>query len=317
MNIMNTKVMVEILTKTSNLISMNIPVHIVSLAKSRLKNLHPISHPKTGTLYQNICQKGNNILYFRSFNTSLKRKRRTKGKSKVYFTDDTEQAIIDYNNAKTASERNKIYNDKLKFAFEKIAENVFNTFKFSYCENNSRDVQKEVVEHMIMNIHRFKSVKGKAFSYFSIIAKNYLIAQNNNNYKLGNIQIPISDITNNDDDEEKHIHVSLQYEDKYYKETENKELLDSIVDFWDNNAERYFTKQKDLNVVYAVIELFRNCSRIENFNKKTLYLLIREISDCKTQQITKILNRMKALQHYIISDYYRQKPLLVYPEIVL
>lgn len=318
MNIMKKMTsMIKVLTNTQNLVFMNIPNVILNKTKLKLKHQHHIFHPKTGTLYQNISQKGNNILYFRTFNTSLKRQRKTKGKSRVYFTDETEQAVIDYNKEHDPEIKNQIYNEKLKFAFEKIAENVFNTFKFSYCESGSRDMQKEVVEHMIMNIHRFKSVKGKAFSYFSIIAKNYLIAQNNNNYKMGNINIPISDISKNDEDENKSIHVSLQYEDRYYKDAENKELLETIVDFWDKNAERYFTKKRDLSIVYAVVELFRNCSRIENFNKKTLYLLIREISDCKTQQITKIINKMKALQQYIISDYYHQKPSIVYPEVVL
>lgn len=55
--------------------------------------------------------------------------------------------------------------------------------------------------------------------------------------------------------------------------------------------------------MYAVIELLRNCERIENFNKKTLYLYIRELSNCKTQQITKIINKMKNYQNVIYQNY--------------
>ena len=76
-----------------------------------------------------------------------------------------------------------------------------------------------------------------------------------------------------------------------------------LINYWETNVTKIFSKLKDLNIAYAVIELFRNCDRIENFNKKTLYLLIREISNCKTQQITKVLNRMKCYQSQISQNY--------------
>ena len=76
-----------------------------------------------------------------------------------------------------------------------------------------------------------------------------------------------------------------------------------IVNYWEININKIFNKQKDLNIAYAVIELFRNCERIENFNKKTLYLYIREISNCKTQQITKVINKMKSYQNVVMRNY--------------
>ena len=197
-----------------------------------------------------------------------------------------------------------------------MAENIFNTFKFTYCGDSAVNIQQDVVHHIMSNIHKFKSTKGKAYSYFSIVAKNYLIHLNNSNYRNSSNIVNINDINEEEDDENGNVSVSLQTEDSYYKETENKELMSLIIDFWNNNAEKYFTKKSDLNIVYAIIELFRNCNRIENFNKKTLYLFIREISDCKTQQITKIINKMKTLQNPVIREYIHQKPRLVYPEIV-
>jgi hypothetical protein len=71
----------------------------------------------------------------------------------------------------------------------------------------------------------------------------------------------------------------------------------------EKNLTKIFTKQKDLNIAYAVIELFRSSDRIENFNKKTLYLYIRELSNCKTQQITKIINKMKSYQNVVMKNY--------------
>ena len=51
------------------------------------------------------------------------------------------------------------------------------------------------------------------------------------------------------------------------------------------------------------MEIFRNSDRIENFNKKALYLYIREMTNCKTQNITKVVNKMKDLQKKIQVEY--------------
>jgi len=228
--------------------------------------------------------------------SSKKTKRVRKPKDKMYFTSETEEAINRYNQSEDQSERDEIYNSKIKYAFEKLVENVFNTFKFCYFETGPIEVQKETIAHLVANIHKFESGKGKAFSYFSIIAKNYLIFQNNTNYKRFNQHVEISDDTNENT-------YKLQQDDPHYKEEENREFINMMVSYWENNVNKIFTKQRDINIANAVIELFRNSDRIDAFNKKALYLYIREISSCKTQQITKVINRMKNYQNNITKSY--------------
>jgi len=227
---------------------------------------------------------------------STKKKKKRKPKEKMYFTSDTEEAIKLYNESDDQTVRDEIYNLRIKYAFEKLVENVFNTFKFCYFETSPIEVQKETVAHLVANIHKFESGKGKAFSYFSIIAKNYLIFHNNSNYKRFNQHVEIGD----DNGENTY---KLQHEDAHYKEEENREFIDMMVSYWEKNVNRIFTKQRDINIANAVIELFRNSDRIDAFNKKALYLYIREISSCKTQQITKVINRMKNYQNNITRSY--------------
>ncbi len=217
-------------------------------------------------------------------------------KDKMYFTTDTEIYIIKYNESVDQEYRNFLYDNHIKYAFEKLVENVFNTFKFSYFETSPIEVQKETVAHLVANMHKFEKGKGKAFSYFSIIAKNYLIFQNNTNYKRFNQHVEIGE------DNGEHTY-KLQQEDSHYKNKENKEFIDLMVEYWEKNIYKIFTKQRDINIANAVIELFRNSDRIDAFNKKALYLYIREISNCKTQQITKVINKMKTYQTNISKSY--------------
>ena len=229
-------------------------------------------------------------------NGERKKRRGRNKKEKIYFSKKTEDAIIEYNNEEDEVKRNEIYETKIKFSFDKLVENIFNTFKFTYFDNSPLEIQKETVSHLVTNIHKFQAGKGKAFSYFSIVAKNYLIFHNNNNYKKFNQHVDISETPSESS-------VCLQTEDAHHKDIQTQEFMKLIVNYWEANITKIFNKQKDLNIAYAVIELFRNCERIENFNKKTLYLYIRELSNCKTQQITKVINKMKTYQNLVMRNY--------------
>jgi hypothetical protein len=218
-----------------------------------------------------------------------------KKKSKVYFTMDTEQAIIEYNKTTDQRTRNKLYSERIQYAFEKLAENILNTFKFSYFDVSKQDVQMEVVSTLIEKIHMFQEGKGKAFSYFSIVAKNHLILKNNGNYKRFKKTSLLSEMpeTWNPENDFKEVEFGEEL-------NEFKELM---LRYWDQNLTRVFTKKRDIQIADAVLELFRRSQHIENFNKKHLYLLIREMTDCKTHYITKVVNEMKKHQTKMLNDY--------------
>ena len=223
-------------------------------------------------------------------------KPKKKSTEKQYFTQETEDYIVKFNKEEDMDVRNEIYNEHIKYPFEKLVENVFNTFKFSYFDVGALDVQKETLSHLVANISKFQENKGKAFSYFSIIAKHYLIFNNNSNYKRFNQHVDISE-------EKEDNTIRLQTVDSHHKQSENKEFLKMMIDYWDKNLNVIFTKPRDFKIAEAVIELFRNSDRLEFFNKKALYLYIREISNCKTQQITKVINKMKDYQYKICKSY--------------
>ena len=227
-----------------------------------------------------------------------RRKRRKRGTSteKMYFTEDTEKHIVLYNECLDVKEQQYLYEEHIKYPFEKLAENVLNTFKFSYFEVGPLDVQKEVVSFLVSNIGKYKAGKGKAFSYFSIIAKHYLILLNNTVYKRWKTHV---DITDQPHDRKELVILPAHA----VKSSELKEFIGMMIEYWENNIPSMFKKQKDLEIANAVIELFRSSERIENFNKKALYLYVREMTDCKTQHITKVINKMKSAQSYIAKKY--------------
>lgn len=216
-------------------------------------------------------------------------------KSKMYFTLDTEEAIIAYNKTDDQRLRNQLYNDRIKYAFEKIAENVLNTYKFSYFDDGPSDVKREVVAQMIYKVHMFQEGKGKAFSYFTRMALNHLILLNNSNYKRykkNELMSAMPESWNPPEDT-----VAME------TESNHSEFRLIMLDFWDKKLNTIFDKKRDIQIADAILELFRRVDYIENFNKKSLYLLIREMTGHKTHYITKVISIMKVHQDRILEEF--------------
>ncbi len=237
--------------------------------------------------------------------SSKKKTRIRRATSKMYWTDETEQAVITYNATTDPELRERIYRDQLAFPLHKLVENVFNRFGFTYFRTESKKVQEEALAHLVANLGKFdpnrssklhKKKKSKAFAYFSVIAKNWFILLNNNNYKEFQTHIPISEERGEDT-------VQLQSIDKHHAQAETNEFMKLTLDFWETNVTKIFSKHRDLEIAYAVMELLRSAQRIDAFNKKALYLYIRDMSDCKTQQITKVINKMKQYHRTIYRSY--------------
>ena len=218
-----------------------------------------------------------------------------KGSSRYYFTQKTEDAIIRYNSEERAPMRNKIYNDHIAAAFDKLCENIIHTFKFYYFDVSSEEVKHEVVSFLVMNMHKFTAGKGKAFSYFSIVAKNYLILHNNNNYKKMKTHDK-EDVL----DWDRSIQTEIQQKDTSQA---YNEFVKQMLEYWDNNMNVIFRRHKDIRVADAVLHIFRIKGNIENFNKKALYILIREMTQSNTQHITRVINVMKKYQKGIYKEF--------------
>jgi len=227
---------------------------------------------------------------------AVKKPVKKKKKPKNYYFDQVvENAIIRYNNTDDARLKNIIYNDHIKFAFDKLAENIIHTFKFYYFDVSSEQVKHEVVSFLVMNIHKFKEGKGKAFSYFSIVAKNYLILHNNKNYKHFKVhdKMDVLDYSTN----------IRESQDNFEVASFNQEYVDQMLMYWEENLPNIFRRQKDILVADAVLEMFRRRENIENFNKKALYILIREMTGSKTQHITRIVNVMKKYNVNLMKEF--------------
>lgn len=234
----------------------------------------------------------------------VKKKRGRKRKNKRYFTDITQIAIIAYNNLDPETERrkrNKIYNRFIHYPIDKMAENLIHTFKFYYIDMPYEDVKNSVVAHINEKLHMFSSDKGKAFSYFNRVAKNWLIQENQKAYDKICTKTDLQKW-----DDTRSVLNEMSDEETL---SDKKEFLTLFAEYMDENLGTYFTNRRDIAIADSFLEIIKNRNLIENYNKKALYILIRErcrLKEKETQYITKVVNVLKKeyferFEHYRIN----------------
>jgi hypothetical protein len=210
-----------------------------------------------------------------------------KKSKKNYFTQDTEDAIVKYNNEADFKVRSLIYEREIHYAFFKLTENIIHTFKFYYTEvDDIEHLQHEVITFLLSKIHLFDPTRGaKAYSYFGTIAKRYLILQNQKNYKKRVHKAPVDELFKDD-------RYTYNLDDPDPENLPLNQYLNLYVAYCSENIFTLFPKKHDAEVADAILELFRKREDIDIFNKKALYIYIREMVDVKTPKITKIANQL-------------------------
>lgn len=210
-----------------------------------------------------------------------------KKSSSNYFTKETEEYIVKYNTSEDVEYRNRIFTDHIYFPFYKLAENIIHTFKFYYTDvDRIEDLKHEIVSILLEEkIMKFDPTNGaKAYSYFGTIVKRWLINYNNKNYKK------LKQIGSFDDMQESF--------DSGTDDINNSDLtLSNFIDRWVletyDKLEIMFEKESDLQIADAVLTIFRTRHDIEIFKKKALYIYIREMTNCDTPYLTKVINVLK------------------------
>tara|TARA_B100000780_G_scaffold157738_1_gene110358 strand:- start:120 stop:827 length:708 start_codon:yes stop_codon:yes gene_type:complete len=209
-------------------------------------------------------------------------------KSKNYFTQDTEDAIVLYNNTECSKIRSKIYEREIHYAFFKLTENIIHTFKFYHTEvDNLEHLQHEIITFLLSKIHLFDPGRGaKAYSYFGTIVKRWLILYNTKNYNKKVKKVPVDNLM-----KEGSTHI-YNMKDIGKEKDELSEYIEIYVKHVTKNIFTLFPKKNDAQIADAILELFRKRETIEVFNKKALYIYIREMVDVKTPKITKIADKL-------------------------
>lgn len=204
----------------------------------------------------------------------------------MYFTQVHEDAIVKYCSTSDMREKEELYMSLIRPAFSQMVDKIVFTYRFTNLPD-IEDLREECKGWLITILAKFDPNKGsKAFSYFSVVTKNWFIHKVKKNKKRLEREVSFESV---DYDLERDL---LDKAETYEESQVRKELMQNLrleMETWEVD----FSKPAEKKVYDAVLVLFNSAEDIEIFNKKAIYLYLRELTGMNTKQVVTQLNKMR------------------------
>ena len=203
-----------------------------------------------------------------------------------YWGEDQESAVVEFNTNADMDEKHKVFVDVIEPAFRKLVENIYYTYNFNKILWDREQIEHEVMTHLYEKLSKFDISKNKkSFSYFGTITKNWMIQRCNADKNKRFIDDDNQDII------VQNISIHAYEEDEVGRH--NEEFISEIIGDFDNwDAKENYTRD-DFAVLEIVNDILKNYERFNIYNKKQLYVYIREATDLPSRKITKSLKKIK------------------------
>ena len=225
----------------------------------------------------------------------IRRRGNSKSPSKLYFHAGTQAAIVAYQDSTSRQEKEKLYVEEIMPAFEKLVENLINIHKFSSMHDSYDDLKHDCVNFLFETILKFDATRGtNAFSYFNVVAKNWLIIKTKQKAVKSKRSVSIDDPDALTIAEHKMI-------DEYSIVPAQDELLEkrkqiqAIIELLTEVRTKVKT-ENELLCINSIITIFENIDDLDLLNKSAILLYLRELSGLTPKQLTTTMQGIK--KHY-------------------
>jgi hypothetical protein len=209
-----------------------------------------------------------------------------------YFSADTQNSIVAYQEEEDLKIKEKIYIEQILPAFDALVENLINVYGFNVMFETKKDLKAECLEFLYTTVGKFDNSKGsKAFSYFNVVAKNFLTIKSKKNHRRMTTYVSSDDkdnFTNADLERYESYNVVPSYED-ILAEAEKAYQLHEIME----ELETRVKTENEKLVVHAIRQIVDNLDDLEILNKRAVLLYIREISLLSSKQLSVVLASLK------------------------
>ena len=209
-----------------------------------------------------------------------------------YFTEDTQKAIIRYQECESRPVKEQIYVTEILPAFTSLVENLINVYGFKIRYESKEDLMNECLEFLYTAVPKFKAEKGsKAFSYFNVVSKNWLIIKSKQNSKRVQQYVSLDDtlnISSADMEKIESYNIVPSYDD-ILSEKDMKDFLDKLLLELDAKSK---TPNEKLTIE-AIREIANNLNELELLSKRAVLLYIRNITQLSSKQLSLVLASLK------------------------
>lgn len=235
-----------------------------------------------------------------------KRKKRSKKNKKQrntkndYFTPETDKFIIQFIRSKSDAKKNAIFEKEIKKVFSTLVSNLIYVYKVSELDQVS-SLRDDCVRYLFEKIETFEEKKAtKAFSYFNVIARNWFFQRFNSNKKDEKKFLPVDSSQVSD---------TMIYRSKEEYESDQFHFFDK--EFLRYLIENFVTlraecKERERAVLDSIIHLLDNPECVDVYNKKAIYIYIKNMTNLNPKQIALAVSEIKEV-YYDLKNKWIQK----------
>ena len=221
-----------------------------------------------------------------------KKVKKTRKKKKLYFGPDTDQAINKFQNEQIEEGRKNLYVENIKPAFEKLVENLIFIHGFANSVDTYEILKQDCVTFLYETLYKFDASRGtKAFSYFNVVAKNFLIIRSKQRTSFLRRNISIENPASFSHDEMNSLNdfYSLPAQEAHIMRRERREIILEMV----NKVETVAKSVNEKSCIFAIKKLFENADDLEFLNKRAVFVYLREMSGLNPKQLTTTISSLK------------------------
>ena len=213
-----------------------------------------------------------------------------------YWGELQESAIIDFNTNENTDSKHKVYNDVILPAFSKLVENIYYTYNFNKILFDYQQTQHEAMAHLYEKLGKFDPTSGaKSFSYFGTIVKNWMIQQSNAAKK----QV----FVDNENVDTVVFDKSMEFYEDIEKTKDDYAFIEGLIGRFDDLMIQEALNKDDLAVLEIINDIMKNYHKFNIYNKKQLYVYVREATDLPSRKITKSIKKIKKT-YMVLKDEY-------------
>ena len=206
-------------------------------------------------------------------------------KNSLYFGKEAHEAIIKYQSTDCKDKKNKIYEEEIKNSFYKLAENLIFIHGFARDPGSFQILKNDCVSFLYETLEKFDPARGsKAFSYFNVCAKHYLIIQTNKRNKIRNRSVSLDNFKNLNANDKSAIENFgyLPSPEKHMLFEEDKVRIKEIIEI----IGKKIKNENEKLCLKAIEAVFDKVDELEFLNKRAIFVYLREISGLNPKQLS-------------------------------
>jgi hypothetical protein len=214
------------------------------------------------------------------------------GPNANYFTKETEEAAIQFKYEKDISKKHEIFVEKIYEPFKKLVENLINVYNYKTNYETKEELRDRCVAQLFQIISKFDETKGsKAFSYYNVVAKHFLIVEAKQANKQMHSLISLEDteaFTNHEIETIENYKVDPSSEDTMIQNEKFQEIKEIIAEM-----QKKVTSENEKLVLNSIEQIISNINLYDDLTKKTALSLLRDATLMNNKQLSTTLSTLK------------------------